>query len=72
MSQLSPLFALLLLDESGAITADWVVLTSGMILLGFMTGYILFNTGVIPLIGDVSDKATLALTNDPWQSTPRN
>jgi hypothetical protein len=36
-------------DESGAVTVDWVVLTSGIVILGFVA--------VTPLLGPISDMA---------------
>lgn len=36
-------------DESGAVTVDWVVLTSGVVVLAFLA--------VSPLIGPISDMA---------------
>ncbi len=49
-----------LTDDAGAITIDWVTLTSGILLLGIMIDYGLFNGGVSSLTSTVND--TLATT----------
>jgi len=36
-------------DESGAVTVDWVVLTSGVVILAFVA--------VTPIVGPISDMA---------------
>jgi Flp pilus assembly pilin Flp len=36
-------------DESGAVTVDWVVLTSGVVILAFLA--------VTPILGPISDVA---------------
>ena len=38
-----------LLDETGAVTIDWVALTAGILLLGIALVYGIFNTGVSSL-----------------------
>ena len=38
-----------LLDETGAVTIDWVALTAGILLLGIALVYGIFNTGVSTL-----------------------
>lgn len=47
-------------DDAGTVTIDWVALTSGILLLGLMVVYGLFNNGVSSLTSTVSD--TLATT----------
>ena len=42
-------FAKFLQDDSGAITIDWVALTAGILLLGIVLVYAIFNTGVANL-----------------------
>jgi len=41
--------AAFLSDNSGAVTADWLALTAGMMMLGMMTVYTVFNSGVAAL-----------------------
>jgi len=42
-------FKRFLQDESGAVTVDWVVLTSGIVILAFLA--------VTPILGPISDMA---------------
>jgi len=50
-------------DDAGAITIDWVALTAGLLLLGIMVVYAIFNGGVSGLVNDIS--STLAgITTD--------
>jgi Flp pilus assembly pilin Flp len=50
-------------DDAGAITIDWVALTAGLLLLGIMVVYSIFNGGVSGLVDKIS--ATLAsITTD--------
>ncbi|MDH3667133.1 MAG: pilus assembly protein [Paracoccaceae bacterium] len=44
-----------LTDDAGTVTIDWVALTSGILLLGIMVVYGLFNGGVSSLTSTVSD-----------------
>lgn len=41
-------------DDRGAITIDWVALTSGLLLLGITVVYSTFNVGVSSLVGDIN------------------
>ncbi len=68
----SPAIEGFLSEEIGAVTVDWVVITGAMILLGLMTGYALFNGGVIPLAGEVSETVVLAGSIDPGHPEPVN
>ncbi len=45
-------------DDTGAVTIDWVALTAGILLLGIMVVYAIFNGGVASLVGKIN--ATLA------------
>lgn len=47
-------------DESGAVTIDWVALTAGILLLGIMVVYAVFNDGVGPLLSTVTDSLNTA------------
>ena len=42
-------------DDTGAITIDWVALTAGILLLGIMVVYAIFNGGVASLVGNVNE-----------------
>ena len=48
-------FAKFLNDEAGAVTIDWVALTAGILLLGIMVVYAIFNNGVSPLVSKVNN-----------------
>ncbi len=37
-------------DDAGAVTIDWVALTAGILLLGIMVVYAIFNGGVAVLV----------------------
>ncbi len=41
-------------DDAGAVTIDWVALTSGILLLGIMVVYAIFNGGVGTLVSNVN------------------
>ena len=45
-------------DDIGAVTVDWVAVTAGILLLGIMVVFSIFNGGVSSLVSDIS--ATLA------------
>ncbi len=45
-------------DDTGAVTIDWVALTAGILLLGIMVIYAIFNGGVASLVTSIN--ATLA------------
>lgn len=47
-------------DEAGAITIDWVALTSGVLLLGIAVVYAIFNSGVTPLTNTVNGQLKTA------------
>ena len=40
------MFTKFLRDDSGAVTIDWVALTAGILLLGIVLVYAIFNNGV--------------------------
>ena len=42
-------------DETGAVTIDWVALTAGILLLGIMVVYAIFNGGVAGLVVSIND-----------------
>ena len=41
-------------DDAGAVTIDWVALTAGILLLGIMVVYAIFNNGVASLVSNVN------------------
>lgn len=53
-------FTTFLRDESGAITIDWVALTAGILLLGIVLVYAIFNTGVANLSSTINSQLTNA------------
>ncbi len=55
-------------DDSGAITIDWTAVTSGILLLGIMVVYSVFNGGVAPLVDGIAH--TLAAVNTDIDTGP--
>ena len=53
------IFTKFLSDDAGAVTIDWVALTAGILLLGIMVVYAIFNGGVSNLV----EKINVTLTN---------
>jgi len=49
-------------SEDGAVTIDWVALTAGILLLGIMTVYAIFNGGVSTLVGEINSELGTSLT----------
>ncbi len=47
-------FSQFLNDDAGAVTIDWVALTAGILLLGIVVVYSIFNYGVTPLVADIN------------------
>ena len=43
-------FTKFLSDDAGAVTIDWVALTAGILLLGIMVVYAIYNKGVAGLV----------------------
>ncbi len=64
-------FTKFLSDDAGAVTIDWVALTAGILLLGIMVVYAIFNNGVASLVTNINstlsgiaiDVSTGSLTN---------
>lgn len=61
MGQLGKLLRCFRCDDTGAVTIDWVALTSGILLLGIMVVYSIFNVGVSSLVSNVG--STLLAVN---------
>ncbi len=55
MGQLVKLLRCFCGDDTGAVTIDWVALTSGMLLVGIMVVYSVFNVGVSSLVTDMNN-----------------
>jgi len=56
-------FAMFLSDDAGAVTIDWVALTAGILLLGIMVVYAIFNNGVSSLVSNVNSTLSNVTTN---------
>jgi len=56
-------FTKFLSDDAGAVTIDWVALTAGILLLGIMVVYAIFNNGVSVLVGNINDTLSRVSTN---------
>jgi len=55
-------------DDAGAVTIDWVALTAGILLLGIMVVYAIFNNGVAALVSNVNatlEGITVDITTGP-------
>ncbi len=49
--------------DAGAVTIDWVALTAGILLLGIMVVYAIFNNGVASLVSNVNETLS-SITTD--------
>ena len=47
-------FTMFLSDDAGAVTIDWVALTAGILLLGILVVYSIFNNGVNDLVSSIN------------------
>ncbi len=47
-------FNIFVSDDTGAVTIDWVALTAGILLLGIMVIYAIFNGGVSKLVSNIN------------------
>ncbi len=56
-------FTKFLSDDAGAVTIDWVALTAGILLLGIMVVYAIFNNGVSSLVSNVNSTLEGVSTN---------
>ena len=56
-------FSKFLGDDTGAVTIDWVALTAGVLLLGIMVVYAIFNNGVSSLVSNVNSTLRGVSTN---------
>lgn len=51
-------------DRRGAVTIDWVALTAGILLLGIMVVYAIFNEGVSGLVGSINSELQITIDVD--------
>jgi len=65
-------FAQFLSDDTGAVTIDWVALTAGILLLGIMVVYAIFNGGVSKLVGKINTTLGGITTSVNVGTTPDN
>ena len=56
-------FTKFLSDDAGAVTIDWVALTAGILLLGIIVVYTIFNGGVASLVSNINSTLTGVTTN---------
>jgi hypothetical protein len=63
-------FAEFLSDDAGAVTIDWVALTSAILLLGIMVIYAIFNGGVADLVLNVNATLTSVVTDVDTGTVP--
>ncbi len=63
-------FTEFLSDDVGAVTIDWVALTAGILLLGIMVVYAIFNNGVASLVSNVNSTLAGVTTNVSLGSVP--
>ena len=63
-------FTKFLSDDAGAVTIDWVALTAGILLLGIMVVYAIFNNGVSTLVSNVNSTLNNVTTNVVLPPTP--
>ena len=61
-------FKMFLSDDAGAVTIDWVALTAGILLLGIMVVYAIFNNGVSTLVSNVNSTLEGVSTTVPITS----
>jgi hypothetical protein len=50
---------LLVADQRGAITVDWVTVTAGILAAGIMVVYAIYNNGVSSLVVNIDSQADL-------------
>ena len=56
-------FTKFLSDDAGAVTIDWVALTAGILLLGILVVYSIFNNGVQSLVTNINSTLEGVSTN---------
>ena len=63
-------YEVFLCDDTGAVTIDWVAVTSGILLLGIVVVYAVFNHGVSSLVADVDDTLASAVAGIGSEQDP--
>ena len=58
-------FTKFLSDDAGAVTIDWVALTAGILLLGILVVYSIFNNGVSSLVSKINSTLSGVSINVP-------
>jgi Flp pilus assembly pilin Flp len=61
-------FTKFLSDDAGAVTIDWVALTAGILLLGILVVYSIFNNGVSGLVSKINSTLQGVSINVPSSS----
>jgi len=56
-------FEMFLSDDAGAVTVDWVALTAGVLLLGVVVVYAIFNDGVSGLVSKINSSLNTVSTD---------
>ena len=51
-------FTKFLSDDAGAVTIDWVALTAGVLLVGIMAIYAIYNNGASSAVDNANNKLT--------------
>ena len=64
------IFTKFLSDDAGAVTIDWVALTAGILLLGIMVVYAIFNNGVAGLVSNVNSTLASVATDVTTGAAP--
>lgn len=57
-------------DDAGAVTIDWVALTAGILLLGIMVVYAIFNNGVANLVDSINSTLSTVTTDVSTGTVP--
>ena len=50
-------------DDAGAVTIDWVAISAGVLVVGIMTVYAIYNNGVSDLVVNVNSNALAMSTS---------
>jgi hypothetical protein len=63
-------FTMFLSDDAGAVTIDWVALTAGILLLGILVVYSIFNNGVAPVVAKINSTLSSVALNITAPAAP--
>ncbi len=50
-------------DDAGAVTIDWIALTSGVLIVGIIAVYAIYNNGVISVVAGI-DSTIVSVSTD--------